>query len=69
MGFWLMAFAWIFRRRSWFWAGIVVGSVVSAVRIVQGGHFLSDTIFAGFVCYFVYRGLSAWLLGHSRIRE
>jgi len=69
MGFWLMAFAWIFRRRRWFWAGIVLGSVVSAVRIVQGGHFLSDTLFAGFVCYFVYRGLSWWLLGHSRIKE
>lgn len=69
MGFWIMALAWVFRRRSWLWAGIIVGGVVSAVRIVQGGHFLSDTIFAGFVCYFVYQGLSAWLLGHSRIEE
>jgi lipid A 4'-phosphatase len=69
MGFWLMALAWVFRRRSWLWAGIVVGCVVSAGRIVQGGHFLSDTVMAGFVCYFVYRGLSWWLLGHSRIQQ
>ena len=69
MGFWLMALAWVLRRRSWFWAGLGVGTLVSAVRIVQGGHFLSDTVMAGFVCYFVYRGLSWWLLGHSRIKE
>ncbi|WP_430459546.1 phosphatase PAP2 family protein [Thalassolituus sp. LLYu03] len=68
MGFWLMSLAWVFRRRSWLWAGMGIGLVVSAVRIVQGGHFLSDTLMAGFVCYFVYRGLSWWLFGHSRIR-
>ena len=67
MGFWLMALAWWTRRKAWFWAGLGLGIVVSAGRIVQGGHFLSDTIFAGFVCYFVYRLLSWWLLGHSRI--
>jgi|SRR5690554_1385708 len=69
MGFWLMAFAWVFRRRSWLWAGIIVGSLASAGRIVQGGHFLSDTLVSGFICYFVYRGFSWWLLGHSRIQE
>jgi len=69
MGFWLMAFAWVFRRRSWFWAGMAVGIVVSAGRIVQGGHFLSDTIFAGFVCYFTYRLMSYWILGYSRIQD
>ena len=69
MGFYLMVFAWVFRRRAWLWAGMGLGAVLSLVRISQGGHFLSDTIFAGIVCYFVYRGLSYWMLGHSRIRE
>ncbi|MBM95220.1 MAG: hypothetical protein CMI09_05165 [Oceanospirillaceae bacterium] len=69
MGFYLMVFAWVFRRREWLWAGIGLGAVLSLVRISQGGHFLSDTVFAGVVCYFVYRGLSYWILGHSRIRE
>jgi len=69
MGFWVMALAWVFRRRSWFWAGIITGSLVSLGRIVQGGHFLSDTVISGFVCYFVYRWLSWWILDHSRINE
>lgn len=67
MGYWLMVFAWITRRKAWLWAGIAFGLVASLGRISQGGHFLSDTIFAGFLCYFVYRILSYWLLGYSRI--
>ena len=67
MGFWLMALAWWTRRKVWLWIGIGVGTVVSAGRIMQGGHYLSDTIFAGFICYFFYRLLSWWLFGNSRI--
>ena len=62
-----MVFAWWTRRRVWLWLGIAVGAGVSLVRITQGGHFLSDTLFAGFICYFIYRLLSFWVLGHSRI--
>lgn len=67
MGFYIMVFAWVTRRRAWLWAGIGLGTVLSLVRISQGGHFLSDTVFAGFLCYFVYRGLAYRLLGDSRI--
>nr|WP_246624864.1 phosphatase PAP2 family protein [Oceanobacter mangrovi] len=67
MAFWLMVFAWWTRRQVWLWLGIGLGALVSYVRIAQGGHFLSDTLFAGFICYFFYRLLSWWLLGHSRI--
>jgi lipid A 4'-phosphatase len=34
-------------RRRWFWIGLAWGAVASAARIAQGGHFLSDTLFAG----------------------
>ena len=67
MGFYLMVLAWVFRRRSWFYAGLAMGFVVSFGRLVQGGHFASDLIFAGFLCYFSYRLLSYWILGYSRI--
>ena len=34
-------------RRRWFWIGMAWGAVASLMRIAQGGHFLSDTLFAG----------------------
>ncbi len=34
-------------RRRWFWIGLGWGAVASLARIAQGGHFLSDTLFAG----------------------
>jgi lipid A 4'-phosphatase len=67
MGFYLMVLAWVFRRRSWFYAGLAMGLVVSFGRVLQGGHFISDLIFAGYLCYFTYRLLSYWILGYSRI--
>ena len=67
MGFFFMALGWLFRSYPWFWFGIAMGVLTSAGRIMQGGHFLSDTLFAAFVVYFTCRLLSYWLLGHSRI--
>lgn len=67
MGAYLMVLAWVFRRRSWLYAGIAMGFVVSFGRLLQGGHFFSDLLFAIYFCYFTYRLLSWWLLGHSRI--
>ncbi|MCY0966388.1 phosphatase PAP2 family protein [Parathalassolituus penaei] len=68
MGFYLMVLAWVSRRRVWLWAGVGVGSLVSLVRITQGGHFLSDVLFAGVLCWLVYLLLARWLLGHWQIR-
>ena len=33
-------------RRRWLLTGLVLGSAIGWVRIVQGGHFLSDIVFA-----------------------
>lgn len=33
-------------RRRWFLIGLVSGAVIGAGRIMQGGHFLSDVVFA-----------------------
>lgn len=68
MGFYFIAFAWVFRKRRWFVAGLAVGAIVSMGRIVQGGHFFSDVATAGFIVYFTSQVLSHWLLGHRRIR-
>jgi lipid A 4'-phosphatase len=34
-------------RRRWLIAGLAWGGIASLARIMQGGHFLSDTLFAG----------------------
>ena len=45
------------RRRAWFAFGAVFGIAVSAVRVAQGGHFVSDCLFAAF-----FMVLTGWLL-------
>lgn len=51
IGFFLFAMAWVRRNRMWFVYGTLLGLGVGFTRIIQGGHFLSDVIFAGWVTY------------------
>lgn len=62
-GFYFLALAFVFvrRRRLWLAAGTAFGLGAGLVRIVQGGHFLSDVIFSGIVVYLTARALAAWL--------
>jgi lipid A 4'-phosphatase len=59
LGFYLAAIGFVatHRRRVWLVAGLVAGTAIGLVRIVQGGHFLSDVVFSFFVVYAV-----AWVL-------
>ncbi|WP_018014657.1 phosphatase PAP2 family protein [Teredinibacter turnerae] len=52
IAFYLMALAWVRQKRVWLVYGTALGALVGFVRILQGGHFLSDVIFAGWVTYF-----------------
>ena len=55
MGFYFIAFGFLCQRRRslvFLFAGIY-GAVVGMVRILQGGHFLSDVVFAFFIVYAV----------------
>jgi membrane-associated PAP2 superfamily phosphatase len=68
MGFYLLAgyFIWRGRRpllaRASLAAGLVMGAAIGWARIVQGGHFLSDVIWAGAVVYLAGELLAwAWL--------
>jgi len=58
VGYAFLAFAlvWHRRRRFWLIAGTSLGLAVGAVRIVQGGHFLSDVLFSGFIVWFCALG-------------
>lgn len=51
------------RRKRWLLAATTAGLVIGAVRIVQGGHFLSDVIFAGWAVWLSYQAIrQTWLL-------
>jgi lipid A 4'-phosphatase len=60
-GFFLLAFALLARRRRTpaIWGALAVGTGLGAVRVIQGGHFLSDVVFAG-----LFVGGLTWLLHH-----
>ncbi len=59
MGFYFIILGWLFASPRAFWAGFMVGVVLSFTRIIQGGHFFSDTVFAFWAVYFVTSALGA----------
>ena len=61
MGFYFIALGWLFQSKRWFYIGLAIGAVVGFTRIVQGGHFLSDTVFALWAVYWVNLGLGKLL--------
>lgn len=62
MGFFPLVLAMLGRRyRPWLFAGLGLGMLTGAARIAQGGHFLSDIVFAFYVVYFA-AWLSYWLI-------
>ncbi len=68
LGFAFVAFGFVARtsgrRRLGFAAGAVLGSAFGLIRIVQGGHFLSDVVYAGLLTV-----LLAWLLYRILIED
>lgn len=57
MGFAFIALAWVWEWQLGLLVGVILGLLVGEVRVIQGGHFLSDIIFSGYICYF-----TAWVL-------
>jgi len=50
-------------RRRWLLIGLAAGTAASAGRILQGGHFLSDTLFSGLVIW-----ATGWLVREAWLR-
>jgi len=53
VGFYFFAVALLLRKRRWLLLPVLMGGGIGFVRIMQGGHFLSDVIFSGWVVWFV----------------
>lgn len=60
VGFMFFGLALLSRKRRWIVAAALAGTIVGLTRISQGGHFLSDVIFSGWVVWFSSR-LLYWL--------
>ncbi len=64
MGFAFIALGWVLNSRAWLMMGIGLGLFVGSIRIMQGGHFLSDIIFSGYICY-----ASAWVIARLLLHK
>ena len=68
VGFYLISFGLVSsspRRKKFFIAlSLFMGGLIGFVRIVQGGHFLSDVLFSGLVTYLV-----AWMLASVMFKK
>ncbi|TPE54513.1 phosphatase PAP2 family protein [Maribrevibacterium harenarium] len=69
MGYAFFALGWVFASRRWFFLGVGTGVAMGLIRVMQGGHFLSDIIFAGYICFFVAYWVARWILGRSSITQ
>jgi lipid A 4'-phosphatase len=50
-------------RRRWLWIGLAFGAVASIARVMQGGHFLSDTLFSGWAIW-----ATGWIVREAWLR-
>ncbi len=64
VGFFLFAYVFLYRRywKQWLSAAFALGGLLGLTRIVQGAHFLSDTVMTAFFMYFTAYALSRALL-------
>lgn len=61
LGFYFISLAWIFNKKRWLALGVAIGASVGFGRMLQGGHFFSDVVFAFWSVYLTC-ALLAWLL-------
>lgn len=69
IGFFPLAMAWLFkgrRRMQILTGGVAFGLLVGLARMAQGGHFLSDVVFSGWIIYFT--SLFAYWLVFTRFK-
>jgi membrane-associated phospholipid phosphatase len=76
MGFYLVSFAFLVgaprRRRAAVAGALAVGAALGLARVAQGGHFLSDVVFAGLLTYGIAWVLHRWIVeqdGLARVAE
>ena len=54
IGFTIIALYFITKRNIFFWMSIILGGALGSIRIMEGGHFLSDVVMAASIIYVAY---------------
>lgn len=54
IGFYFIGIGWMLRSATAYFFGLLLGATVGLTRIIQGGHFLSDVVFAYWLIHFCY---------------
>ena len=54
IGFSIVAFYFLTKKEIYFWLSIIFGSFLGLIRIMEGGHFLSDVVMSAVVIYTAY---------------
>jgi lipid A 4'-phosphatase len=65
IGFFAVSLYWLQRRRRWIIIGIAMGATVGLGRIIQGGHYFSDVVFAGWTVWYC-SSVCAYFFGLNR---
>ncbi len=65
-GFYVVAFAMLIRQRKWrvavYGFGLFLGAAIGAVRVIAGGHFVSDIVFSGIIMLWTIHALAYIIL-------
>ena len=59
--FFILSMSWVLQQQRWLWLGLLLGGMTGAGRMLQGGHFFSDIVFAFWSVYFSSLLLAIWL--------
>ena len=68
VGFYIAAFAFISGvrfRKTLYATGIIAGSFIGFLRVMQGGHFLSDVVFSGLIMLWTIHLLALIIFGYK----
>lgn len=72
LGFYLPCFGYVVstkRKRRVFWGGMALGVIFGVTRIVMGGHFMSDVLFAAFFMLLTTALLHMAMFGRTKTAE
>tara|TARA_B100000686_G_C16803290_1_gene987812 strand:+ start:4711 stop:6066 length:1356 start_codon:yes stop_codon:yes gene_type:complete len=54
VGFSIIALYFITKNKFYLWSSLVLGASLGMIRIMEGGHFLSDVVMSAAIIYFAY---------------